>query len=322
MYRRLSGIILLVGIASILTGCRQIGALTLAEAARGRLAQMALENQSFLVQGSFPAPGGDNLVVFSYITQGEEDEEPLTALGFILLERSHTGLWEEVDRGTYITEASSLTGELIQYAITVEPQRYAAVFGRILDSKVSAIQAVLDDGSEQPLQIKKNSFAVFAKEGAYPISLRVMNKDGVELKTYPLNLTESMAMETLTAFFAYLHDGLFEQASQLYGGSYQELAAMNSLIDPDDHAALWENACKINGFQCLYVSSISPGQSLGHGEFAFEVTFQDDQGNIFRRGECCGAETDNALGETTFIYRVKKSEDGQFKVLNPPPYLP
>lgn len=307
-------------LAGILTGCSMLRALTPAQAAQGALAQM-LENQSLLVQGSFPAPGGRNMVVFSYVPQGE-DGETLTALGFTLFERDRFGLWREVDRGTYITDAISLKGELIQCEIAAEPELYAGVFGRILDNNVDAIMAVLDDGSEQPVQIKKNSFAVFAQDGAYPVSLRVLDKHGVELEILPLSLMESMAMETLSAFFSYLHDGLYEKAGQLYGGSYQQLSEMNSLIDPADHAALWENACKVNGFQCLYISSIAPGQLVGAGEFTFAVEFQDDQGNIFRRGECCGAETDDTLGESTFIYRVKKAEDGQFKVLDLPPYLP
>lgn len=314
-------IFLLSWLASALTACGEVGALTPAEAAQQSLTQLAMDNPSLLVQGSFPAPGGRSMVVYSYVPQGEDDR-PLTALGFILAERGRFGLWREVDRGTYITQAISVKGEFIQCEIAVEPELYAGVFGRILDSNVDAIMAVLDDGSQKPVQIKKNSFAFFAQDGVYPTSLRVLDKHGVELKTLPLSLMESMAMETLTAFFSYLHDGLYEKASHLYGGTYQQLAEMNSLIDPEDHAALWEKACKVNGFQCLYISSIGPGQPVGAGEFTFAVEFQDDQGNIFRRGECCGAETDDALGESTFIYRVKKAEDGQFKVFDLPPYLP
>jgi len=127
-------------------------------------------------------------------------------------------------------------------------------------------------------------------------------------------------METLTQFFSYLHDGMYADASQLYGGSYQEVLDMNPMVDPNDYTTLWENACTVNGFQCLYVESIGLKGNNAPGEFTFLVGFMDDEGNSFRQQACCGETSATPQGE--FEYRVKKMQDGQFKVMDLPVYVP
>jgi hypothetical protein len=127
-------------------------------------------------------------------------------------------------------------------------------------------------------------------------------------------------METLTQFFSYLHDGMYAEASHVYGGSYQELADINDLIDPLDHTALWQNACKVNGFQCLYVGSIGPKGKNTSPEFTFLVGFMDDEGNTFQQEACCGDTS--ATPQVEFEYLVRKMEDGQFKVMDLPVYIP
>jgi hypothetical protein len=148
----------------------------------------------------------------------------------------------------------------------------------------------------------------------------VVSKDGQVLETVELKLIQGVAMETLTQFFSHLHDGLYTEAAQIFAGSYWELVAMNSLIDPSDYPALWENACKVNGFQCLYVESIGSNGKPAPPESTFLVGFMDDKGNTFRRLACYDETAASPQGE--FEYRVKKVEDGQFKVMDLPVYVP
>ena len=61
------------------------------------------------------------------------------------------------------------------------------------------------------------------------------------------------AEAALTHFFDYLDSGDYQEAADLYGGSYLELQAMNPLLPLKDHESLWRAACTINGYQCLAV---------------------------------------------------------------------
>ena len=239
-------------LAISLAGCGELGALTPQGATRQSLQQLDDEQGGAQILGDYRLPDGKSLVVFSFTPEPEYGKS-MSALGYSLLERSRFGLWREVNRSTYIKEALNLEGEWIDYEIANQPGEVAAVFGRVVNRDVSEVVAIYDNQHEKRDRKPQDGFAFFAETGAYPASLQVMGKDGKTLQTEELNLMESVAMETLTRFFSYLHDGLYTEAARLYGGSYQELAEMNSLIDPADYEALWENACKVNGFQCLYV---------------------------------------------------------------------
>ena len=317
--KTLTRILIFLLLASWLAGCNEVGALSPKEATRQSLHQVGNELAGAQILGDYRLPDGKCLVVFSF-TPNPVDRKSLTALGYSLLERSRFGLWREINRGTYIKETLDLTGDWIDYEIVNQPGEVAAVFGHVLGSDVGEVVAIYDDLEERRDHKQGDGFAFFSEMGAYPISLHVLSKDGDVLQTVDLNLMENLAMETLTQYFSYLRDGLYAEAARLYGGSYQELADMNSLIDPADYEALWENACKVNGFQCLYVESIGPKSQISPNEFTFLVGFMDDEGNTFRREACCGES--NATSQGEFEFRVKKAQDGGFKVMDLPVYVP
>jgi hypothetical protein len=309
----------LLVLAAGLAGCADLGALTPRDATRQALQASGYDQQTAQLIGDYRLPDGKSLVVFSFEPEPEAGK-PMTALGYSLLARSRLGLWREVNRGAYIKEALDVAGELIDYEIANQPGEVAAVFGTVLSPQVSEVVAIYDDRTESADKKPQDGFAFFAEQGAYPAELRVVGSDGVVLESIELELMESVAMETLTQFFSNLHDGLYVEASQSYGGSYQELADMNSLIDPSDRPALWENACKVNGFQCLYVQSIGPKGKTGASEFTFIVGFMDADGNTFQQASCCGDTS--ATPQVEFEYRVQKMEGGQLKVMDLPVYVP
>ena len=318
--KRISLIITLLLALAGLAGCSsENGALTPQQAARQSLQNEQLDQEGLQILGNYPLPDGKSLVVFSYVPQ-PEDGKPMTALGYSLLEHGRLGLWREISRGSYTKEALDLAGETIDYEIALQPGEVEAVFGRVVEAQVGEVNAVYDDGHQVSDKNIKDGFVFFADEGAYPVVLNVIGKDGQVLDTVELKLMESVAMESLTQFFAELHDGSYTEAAQLYGGSYQELADMNTLIDPTDYAALWKNACKVNGFQCLNVGSIGPKGKTATGEFIFLVEFIDEQGNTFQREPCCGESGSST--QSAFEYRVKKTQGGQFKVMDMPVYVP
>jgi hypothetical protein len=128
------------------------------------------------------------------------------------------------------------------------------------------------------------------------------------------------ARDTLVQFFEYLEEGEYSLAAELYGGSYDTLVAVNSRAM--DHAALFENACTINGYQCLRVGSAELQKIIGAGRYRFLVTFLAPDGELFVRGPCCGATEAEMPPQSQFEYEVAETEPGDYRVLDLPVYVP
>jgi len=129
------------------------------------------------------------------------------------------------------------------------------------------------------------------------------------------------ARQTLIDFFDYLHNKQYTQADALFGGDYEGLTSKNPDLNPNDHAALWQHGCRINGYQCLPVRSATLKDH--HGDtFVFFVEFNNPDGSLFVRGPCCGATETEMPSASHFEFRVVGTADGQFKVLDLPVYVP
>lgn len=119
-------------------------------------------------------------------------------------------------------------------------------------------------------------------------------------------------------------DYTYQRAADLYGGSYETLIEMNPDIDPNDHASLLRRACEVNGFQCLRLRDVISSQAMpgegGSRVIQFAVYLMNPDGSIFVRGMCCGGET--GLPQTRFNFAVRQMEDGAWKALDLPPYVP
>jgi hypothetical protein len=138
---------------------------------------------------------------------------------------------------------------------------------------------------------------------------------------YPGLSDTEKASQALTRFFSELSNGNYAQAADLYGGSYQILADFNPGLDADDHPALWENGCQINGLQCLTIRTITFNELLDSGEYIFTVEFNDPAGNLFVLEACCG-ENPITAPQFQFEYRVVEAGGGEFLVLDLPIYVP
>ena len=116
----------------------------------------------------------------------------------------------------------------------------------------------------------------------------------------------------------------YEQAADLYGGSYQALIDLHPGIDPNDRVALLRNACEVNGFRCLRLHKVVSSRTLlgadGSYEIHLTVQLEDRYGEVFYTGLCCGSG--DAPQQTEFDFTVRRSADGIFQVLELPPYLP
>jgi len=138
--------------------------------------------------------------------------------------------------------------------------------------------------------------------------------------TGPAPPAEDLSEETLVAFFDRLHTGQYAEAAELYGGSYETLVEWNPALDPEDHAALLENGCSVNGLQCLYPMSVTL-QISSSETYQFLVEFQEADGSLFTVGPCCGAD-ESTPAQTQFAYTVVADGVDSFLVQELPPYLP
>lgn len=134
---------------------------------------------------------------------------------------------------------------------------------------------------------------------------------------------QELALQTLMSFFDHLNAARYQEASELYGGSYDVLLGYNPEVDPNDHAALLQRACVANGFQCLQVrrARLEGTGSPSHG-YRFVVEFSTPDGGLFVRTPCCGAGSADMPTESQFTFTVASSNDGVYRVQELPVYVP
>ena len=133
---------------------------------------------------------------------------------------------------------------------------------------------------------------------------------------------ESKAKITLTDFYALLNQGDYDQAANMYGGSYELLREYNPTLDAKDKAGLLKAGCEINGFMCLEVRNINlVGDKYQH-EFIFEVEFANLDGSLFILGPCCGATEESMPPKSSFTVQIVCASDESCLVMELPPYVP
>ncbi len=132
---------------------------------------------------------------------------------------------------------------------------------------------------------------------------------------------KDQAHQALRDFFEHLAQGEYEASAAQYAGSYETLVSFNPDLDPDDHVALWQSGCQINGLQCLTVRRATFNEMAESGEYIFTVEFNAHDGSLFALGACCGEEP-VTMSQSQFEYRVVEGEDGQYRVLDMPVYVP
>jgi hypothetical protein len=129
------------------------------------------------------------------------------------------------------------------------------------------------------------------------------------------------AQSTLVDFFELLNTRKYQDAVPLYGESYELLQSWNPGVDPSDTIALWKWACESNGLQCLKIRTAILLEEQDD-ILTFQVEFNNPDGSLFVRGPCCGASETEMPPQSQFEYRISKTADGKFLVMDLPPYVP
>ena len=150
----------------------------------------------------------------------------------------------------------------------------------------------------------------------------VNGQDVLPTEEDQVSALELAAEAALIEFFNQLNQGEYENAVELYGGSYEELEYFNPGMDPDDRAGLLAAACEFNGFFCLSVSSVTAIESGSQHPLLFEVSYVNPDGSRFVLGPCCGATEEEMPPVDVFIVRVNCKTGGECQVLDLPPYVP
>ena len=133
---------------------------------------------------------------------------------------------------------------------------------------------------------------------------------------------EQLALDILVNFLESLHNGEYDKAARLYGGTYKTMIDHNPDVNSRDHAVLLRRACSINGMQCLQVKSVSLDKKVSDTEFVFKVDFLNEDGTLFLLGSCCGGDEADLLPQSVFYFTVRKVDKDDFNVMDIPPYGP
>jgi hypothetical protein len=119
----------------------------------------------------------------------------------------------------------------------------------------------------------------------------------------------------LIDFLEGLHKGEYEKAAPLYRGTYETMIDHNPSMNPDDHVALLQTACTINGAQCLQVKSASLDRQVSSTEFIFKVEFLNADGTLFVLGPCCGGNETDFPPQSVFYLTVAKIDKDKYVVM-------
>ena len=92
---------------------------------------------------------------------------------------------------------------------------------------------------------------------------------------------EQLARTTLVTYLDSLKSGRYAEAAQHYSGPYEVMIEHNPGVHPDDHAALFRNACTLNGMQCLQIRSINLAEKESDSAYVFKVEFLKEDGTEF-----------------------------------------
>jgi len=133
---------------------------------------------------------------------------------------------------------------------------------------------------------------------------------------------ERFAQDTLMDFLESLHSGNYEEAAQLYGGSYETMIDQNPALDPNDQATLLRNACTVNGMQCLQVKSAVLDEVVSDTKFVFKVDFIQGDGTLFVLDPCCGGDEMSIPPQSVFYFKVIEGNQNEFTIMDMPPYVP
>ena len=110
-----------------------------------------------------------------------------------------------------------------------------------------------------------------------PTAFKVLlGRLGSEIRTGGQVRDLEQARTVLLDYFNALHDGHYDFASQHYGGSYLPLQHANPAIAPNDHAALFQAACTVNGYQCLIVKRVVQQAAASSTMWTFTVEFVNE----------------------------------------------
>ena len=151
-----------------------------------------------------------------------------------------------------------------------------------------------------------------------PTNVQVEISATATISAISVSISDDQAASlALMEFFDHLHTGRYEEATYLYGGTYHTMIDQNPTIDPQDHAVLLRNACTINGFQCLQIKVAGIDRKPSPTEFIFAVQFKNSDGSEF----VLTSETEQTP-TSFFEIRVIKTPQGEFRVIDMPPYMP
>jgi hypothetical protein len=129
------------------------------------------------------------------------------------------------------------------------------------------------------------------------------------------------AEAAMLEFYALLHEGRYDEAASLYGGSYEILRGYNPDLDPEDRSGLLRSACTLNGFYCAPVRRVLEAVPRADGAFEFTVEFEGEDGPFTLRA-CCDSSAEDLTGETQFQVGVLPSGGGEYRIESLPIYVP
>ena len=136
----------------------------------------------------------------------------------------------------------------------------------------------------------------------------------------PASQNLERARNLLVRYFKLLHDGYYDEAVNLYADGYDTLAEWNPDVPANHYGQLLASACELQ-LRCLEVRRVVRSTVISSSQFDFTIEFNNDDGTLFKRGPCCGANEKEMPTVTQFTYSVERSGN-EMRVHGLPVYVP
>lgn len=120
--------------------------------------------------------------------------------------------------------------------------------------------------------------------------------------------------EVIRQFAQAIGDRDAERLVEMYGGDYEWLTMFSPESERRNKEKVFENYLKVLGEEKLFFNTFVSGEKISEDEYVYVITFRYEDGQLFSVNTVESSQTE-------FSYTVKKI-DGEFKVMEPPPYQP
>jgi hypothetical protein len=169
------------------------------------------------------------------------------------------------------------------------------------------------------MQISSKSLAIINIKLILGLFMFILIISGCNLKAKSDNSANTeqknqyLAQLALNNFLNFLYQRQYNQVTNYYGGSYEQIEKLNPGVNKEEKAILWQNFCQKNKGVCL-IPKIYNSNQEDNNTYNFSVQYYNEDNSLYSTPGCpC-----KGGGQDSFSFTVVKNGI-QYLVMDLPP---